>query len=64
MWYRILERKLADLEAGVVRVGRAAITQQKTGAPGSLSEAELPGSEPWRRMGSLVSRKKLDKLTK
>ena len=58
---RLLEGKIEDLEAGVVRIGRTTIHQQRIGAPGSLSEADLPGSE---RMGSLVSKKKLAKLTK
>ena len=61
---RILERKQEDLEGGVVRVGRACISQQRSGAPGNLMESDLPGSESWRRMGSLVSKQKLAKLTK
>lgn len=61
---RLLEHKLEYLEAGIVRIGRTAIRQQKLGAPGSLTEAHLPGCEPWHRMGSIVSRKKLAKLTK
>ena len=61
---RLLEQKLENLEAGVVRIGRTAINQQRNGAPGTLTEGDLPGSEPWHRMSTLVSKKKLDKLTK
>lgn len=63
--HRLLEQKLGDLEAEIVQVGRTAISQQQRGSvPSDVSEVGTSGVEPSHGMGSLVSRKKLAKLTK
>lgn len=62
--HRLLERKLEDLEAEIVQVGRIAISQKRSSTPSSMSKVDTPGLEPSHGMGSLVSRKKLAKLTK
>lgn len=62
--HRLLERKLEDLEAEIVQVGRIAISQKRSSTPNNMSEVDTPELEPSHGMGSLVSRKKLAKLTK
>ena len=63
--HRQLEGKLVDLETRVVQVGRAAVSQQRMVPARSAPAADLPGrGRTTHRMDTLVSKKKLAKLTK